>query len=176
MRRLPAIPLLFTLLLPEIGLCRNGWGRGEPRHSGRGAFVPGPLMCLGSFHFGTLTLLSGERAVLHIDAYPPRFGRPSEECQVLVQFVFEDVVLQEGVFTLAPNRTLDVAFFGPAEGATEFRPVISPIGRCNLDVVPLLQVEEQAPVGSGKTLYVYPGQLSVSLRCLEPAPADCAEE
>ncbi len=118
---------------------------------------------LGQFHFGTLNILPNQVALLHIDAYAGDANQPSETCPVKVQFVFEDVVLQEGNFNLQANRTLDVAFNGPATGVFEVRPVITPTGPCNLEIVPLLQVQEQVPAGTGKTLYIYSGQYSVPL-------------
>lgn len=118
---------------------------------------------LRPYRFATLNLLPDEVALLHVDGYAPVSNHASISCQVRVAFVSEEVVLQEGTFTLSPNRTFDTAFYGPATGVVEFHPVITPVGPCSLDIVPLLQVQQRVPIGTGKTLYIYPGQFSTPL-------------
>jgi len=153
--RLIGVGVLFLLALPAAADRRPSEPRTERHRHGEAG---------GQWRFGRLNLLPGEVMILHLDAYRPPEGRSSESCPVKIAFVAESDVLQEGDFTLVANRGIDVAFYGPTTGVVQVKPVITPYGRCNLEIVPLIQVQEQIPAGTGKTLYLYSGQPSVSLR------------
>lgn len=161
------IGLLLILSLPALA---EPGGRNTGRGAGLGAHCTGEGA--GPWRFGRLNLLAGEIMLLHIDAYPPPRGPASESCLVRIAFVSEVDVLQAGDFTLTADRGLDVAFPGPTSGVVQVKPVITPYGRCRLGIVPLVQVQEQLPAGTGKTLYLYTGQRTVPLTdCGDPGSA-----